>query len=302
MNDLGAPVDRAPYNQVIEEKTHAHRIDRGSVARGLHCPPGKRRVEYVDTGGVPGLYVEVRATSLGAGTYYLRYKDVNGKTCHQKIGGTAEISLGEARKEAQRLKAAITLGADPRAEATSQEGRCRRSASFSLTNTCRTKNCESAHGTGMKSCTGCASRMCFRIGGWIRLRNIRSRLFIADWRQEGLAAATANHHIKLIKHALNLAVDWQMLETNPAARVPLLEENNQVESYLDDAQLERLLKVLRTDANRGGLPYRDVPAQYRVSFERVLVGEVDGCRSGEAPVRHPGRKQQEQEATVGAIE
>ena len=47
----------------------------------------------------------------------LRYKDANGKSCHQKIGSTAVISLADARKEAKRLKAEITLGADPRAEA-----------------------------------------------------------------------------------------------------------------------------------------------------------------------------------------
>ena len=39
----------------------------------LVCPPGLRRVEYVDQGGL-GLYVEVRASSPGVGTFYLRYR------------------------------------------------------------------------------------------------------------------------------------------------------------------------------------------------------------------------------------
>ena len=55
------------------------------IENSLQCPEGKRRIEYVDKGGT-GLYVEVRATSPGQGTFYLRYKNTNGKTCHQKIG------------------------------------------------------------------------------------------------------------------------------------------------------------------------------------------------------------------------
>ena len=47
---------------------------------------------------------------------------------------------------------------------------------------------------------------------------------------EALAAATCNHHIKLIiKHSLNLAIDWEMLDINPAARVPLFPEDKKVE-------------------------------------------------------------------------
>jgi Arm DNA-binding domain len=74
------------------------------VSTQLVCPAHLRRVELVDQGGL-GLYIEVRASSPGVGTYYLRYKDANGKTCHQKIGSTAVISIAEARKEAKRLKA-----------------------------------------------------------------------------------------------------------------------------------------------------------------------------------------------------
>ena len=71
----------------------------------LVCPPDKRRVEFVDQGGI-GLYIEVRQSKPGVGVAYLRYKDRQGKTCHQKIGSTDVLSLLEIRKEAKRLKAA----------------------------------------------------------------------------------------------------------------------------------------------------------------------------------------------------
>ena len=90
------------------------------IATGLTCPDGKSRVEWccADT---PGLYVEVRASRPDHGTYYLRYKDATGKTCHQKIGRTEDISLADARKQAKTLKAEIALGADPRGEAKRQK-------------------------------------------------------------------------------------------------------------------------------------------------------------------------------------
>jgi integrase len=67
---------------------------------------------------------------------------------------------------------------------------------------------------------------------------------------EGLAPATSNHYLKLLKHSLNLAIDWDMLDINPASRIPLFHEDNQVENLLSDEQLERLMMVLKTDENR----------------------------------------------------
>lgn len=69
-------------------------------------------------------------------------------------------------------------------------------------------------------------------------------------KEEGLAAATCNHHIKLLKHCFNLAIDWGYAETNPIMRIKLFHEDNKVEHYLSDEQLAGLLHVLRTDANR----------------------------------------------------
>lgn len=68
---------------------------------------------------------------------------------------------------------------------------------------------------------------------------------------EGLSPASCDHHIKVIKHSFNLAIDWGLLtDKNPAARVPLFNRDNKVEHYLDEHQLEKLLTVLRNDENR----------------------------------------------------
>jgi integrase len=61
-----------------------------------------------------------------------------------------------------------------------------------------------------------------------------------------LAPATCDHHIKLIRQSLNLAIDWNMLDKNPAAKVPLFNVDNKVEHYLNEAELARLLAVLHS--------------------------------------------------------
>jgi len=49
---------------------------------------------------------------------------------------------------------------------------------------------------------------------------------------------------------LNLAVEWGMLDKNPVSRIQLLNEDNKVEHYLNDDELERLFDVLQNDENR----------------------------------------------------
>jgi hypothetical protein len=109
------------------------------IGKGLCCPDGRRKIEYTDSGagGVPGLFIEVRAASPGKGSYFLRYKNANGATQYQRLGTTGDLTLTEARKAARELRARIVLGADPRA----RRGRGRRSRptrSSSSSTTCRT--------------------------------------------------------------------------------------------------------------------------------------------------------------------
>jgi len=53
-----------------------------------------------------------------------------------------------------------------------------------------------------------------------------------------------------MRHSLNLAVDWEMIDKNPIARIKLFKEDNKVEHYLSDDELQRLMHVLKTDRNR----------------------------------------------------
>ena len=216
----------------------------------LVCPEGKRRIEYVDTGGT-GLYVEVRATAPEQGTYYLRYKDANGKTCHQKLGTTADIGLDEAREKVRQLRAKQILGlkVDSRREANNKK------AIPTLT-----EFMEEQYIPYQKE----------RIRGWERQSDLfRNHLkptfgnqrldeitlhsvqqFLTLLRNKGYAASTCNHPVRVLRHAISLACKWGILEKDRLIGLSLLREDNHVNNILTDDELKRLVKVLKSDRNK----------------------------------------------------
>jgi len=225
------------------------KLNQQFINHDLQCPDGKTRIEMCDK-DLPGMYVEVRATSPGRGTYYLRYKDDNNKTCHQKLGRTTDTSLADARKQAKTLKAQIALGADPRGDEKARKAVPTYADFF-------TEHYLPYVKPRKRSWAKDAEMFRLRLNavfGRRRLNQItrhQIQSFHTSLKDSGLSASTCNHYVKLLKHSLNLAIDWDMLDINPAVRVPLFSEaDNIVENYLGEAELERLMHVLQTDDNR----------------------------------------------------
>jgi integrase len=216
------------------------------IENELQCPPGKPRIEYCDS-DVRGLYVLVSKTSQG---YYLRYKDQAGKTCHLKIGNTDDTTLYDAKNKAKKLKSEIAYdGRDPKAEEkakqsviTYDEFFVRHYLPYVILCKRSWKRDEELFRLRIKDRFG-PERL-------DQISRKKIQQFHTELLAEGLATATANHHLKLIRHSLNLAVEWEMLEKNPATRIHLLKEDNNVENYLNKEELERLLTILKTDDNR----------------------------------------------------
>jgi integrase len=212
----------------------------------LRCPPDKRKIQVCDS-ELRGLVVEVRALTQGA-TYYLRYRGTDNKTAYAKLGRTTDISLAEARKKARALKLSISAGADPGGEKKARQ------AIPTLAAYMRDSYLPHAK-VHKKSWQRDEELYRLRIDaafGHLRLDQIsRHQVQLFHSKLLGqVKPATANHHVKLLKHALNLAVEWQMIDRNVLSKLALAPELNQVERYMDEGQLERLLQVLRTDDNR----------------------------------------------------
>ena len=228
--------------------------------------PGKSRTEWCDD-GVPGLYVLVSAGGPIM-TYYLRYKDSTGKTCHQKIGRTTDINLADARKQAKLLKAEITAnGRDPRAEVKAQKA--------VLTMDELWKEYEAFAKPRKRSFV--RDEQIFRLQiqptfGKVRINLItrqQIQTLMAKLMKTGLAAASVDHVAKLIRRMLGLAVQWDKLDRNPASRIELFNVDNQIEHYLDDEQLQRLVSVLK-----------DYPSKEVALICMFLL--ATGCRVNEA--------------------
>jgi integrase len=216
----------------------------------LTCPD-KRRTEMCDgksRDAVPGLYIEVRNTSPGQGTYYLRYKDANGTTRHIKLGRTTDIDLATAREKARKLRAAVALGAQPREEANVKKAVPTFTTFFEDHYLPFAKQRKRT----WKRDQELFNRRLKKAFGSKKLNQItraQIQTFHTGLRNEGLAGASCDHYIKLLRRALNLAVEWGMLDRSTATGFRLFNEDNKIEHYLSDEELQRLLHVLRTDKN-----------------------------------------------------
>jgi integrase len=208
----------------------------------LQCPPGKARIELCDA-DFPGLICEARLTSPGNGTWYFRYKK-DSKTAYKRIGSTADITLADARKHAKIIKGDIASGIDPKGDEKTKKAMLTYDAFFTeeylpyVTPRKRSwKRDEELYRLRIKKVFGH-----LRLDAITRQQIQSLHTAILD---EGLSPASADHHVKLLRQSLNLAIEWDMLDKNPAAKVPLFNVDNKVEHYLDDEQLGQLLTVLR---------------------------------------------------------
>lgn len=217
------------------------------MATGLVCPADKKRIEYCDA-EVPGLLIECRSSANAIPTWYLRYK-ADGKIVYTRLGNVQELTLAQARKQAITLKAEHMLSSKRPAPAVEPRSSMVLSTFFSE----HYMPHAFLHKRSAKK-----DEQLFRIHigprfGALPLDKISRRevaIFHNDLRAKGQSAASADHSLKLLRRALNLAVQWEYLERNPLVGMALFNEANGVENYLDDAAIQRLVAVLRVDKNR----------------------------------------------------
>ena len=224
------------------------KLSQTFIDHELNCPEGKTRIEFCDIDH-PGLYVLASVAGKIA-SFFLRYKNANGKTCHQKIGRTTDIDLAEARKRAKALKAEITLGADPRAVEKARKEVLTFADYFENHYIPYVKPRKRSWQRDNELYT-LRIKAVFGLKRLNQITRQQIQTFHTELLAEGLAPATCDHHVKLIKHALFLAIDWGLLtEKNPAARIPLFNVPNSVQNTLSDEQISRLYETLKADKHR----------------------------------------------------
>ena len=215
----------------------------------LTCPPGKARIEYC-CADLPGLLLEVRSTQSSP-TWYVRSRSPSsGKTQYHRIGHANTLSLVQAKKAALQLKAEIQRGRDPRAETKKQKEvpTLREFVDEQYIPYIKTRK---------RSWLDDRGRLYHRllpVFGDLRLNAI-SRKGLIDFssrlkEEEGLAGASCDHYLKLMRRIYNLGIQWNVVDKNPLERIQLFNEPNEINPSLSDDQLKKLLIVLHTHKNR----------------------------------------------------
>ncbi len=216
------------------------------MATGLICPPDSKHIEY----GVMGesrLFADCRSAPNSVPMWKVRLDNAQGTNTYKTLGTIKELTLAQARKQAQLLKAENAIAKQawkqkpPQAEMTLD--------TFMEIHAL-------PHLRMVKRSFVRDEQLYRRIApkfGSLHLKSItryQAEQFKSDLMKEKMSPASVDHHLKLLRHLLNLAVQWDMLEKNPLKGFQLLNVDNQVENYLKGDDLQRFLEVLRTDANR----------------------------------------------------
>jgi integrase len=219
------------------------------IKTGLVCPESRNHIEYTSDDR-SGLYIEVRSTSQGKGTYWFRFKEKDtGKTARVKVGRTTDISIRDAKEQVKTLRARLQLGTDLAAE--------QRKKKEILTWTDFFDQWYLPHARQhLRSWSNLEEMHRLRIKerfGDLKLNKITRHAvqqFHSDLRDAGLSPASCDHYLKLIRQALNQAVSWSLLDNNPVARIQLFNADNRVEHVMDKGQLQQLIATLDNVAHR----------------------------------------------------
>jgi integrase len=220
-------------------------LNANFVKHHLQCKSG-RSTEFTSR-DLPGFFVEVSAVSPGVGSYRLRYKE-NGKTRYKSIGRTYEIEFSTAKQLAREYKSQLTLGQDIKDNSSNEKDSLTYSDLFAHYKKFILQRKKSSRADIGKYNTRVKQEF-----GSMKLREIERhqiQQFITELREEGLAPATCDRYLQMIRYSLRCAVDWGYLEKNPADKIPLFNADNKVENYLSDEEMTRLMGVLKTDENR----------------------------------------------------
>ena len=89
--------------------------------------------------------------------------------------------------------------------------------------------------------------------GRYSLQDITSQqvqMLLLRCKQSGLAPATVNRIRSLLIRMMNLAVQWQFIDTSPIKGIPKLQENNMRQRFLNKLEIPRFIDALATLENK----------------------------------------------------
>ncbi len=215
-----------------------------SLIRSLE--PADKPYEVNDI-ALKGFLARVQPT--GGITYYFAYRDKDRRKQRFRIGGHPTVTAPASRKKAEQLAAEVVQGGSPHAEKKVR----RAAAAVKKLNTMngflenRYAPWVIAH-TKRGEETLALLRYNFKALGERGLSDI-SLNDVELWRTEasksGLAKPTINRRTGALKALINKAVDWEVIESNPIARLKALKVDKKSRvRYLSDSEEASLRTAL----------------------------------------------------------
>ena len=239
-------------------------ITRSLVQKLPPLPEGAAKQRIFDDRLV-GFIAEQRRTTV---TFYFRYKDARGRQHEVRLGRLGDVTVDQARRRAEQLKAEVSLGGDPAAE------KAKLKAVPTVEEFVRERYLPHVQER---------QRSCQNVDGYLRLRILPAigkkaldevtPQDVAELRRkmvgEGLANGTVNRHLATLRAMFNQALKWELYEgKNPATSPGMLREQHR-DKYLSPAETQALFRALAADKD-----------ETAASVLALLA--VTGARRGEA--------------------
>lgn len=206
----------------------------------LKCVAGQSKTAYHDT-KCRGLTLEVRPNGR---TWYVSYRTRQGTRRQLRLGNTQLLNYTAAREKALAALAEVAAGDDPAKPAVVPQitpTLC----TFSQRYLEYVKNYKRSWKTDE-----CLLRNHILPALGDKRLNEISRVDIIELhhgrRSAGAAPGSANRLLILLRYIFNLAIEWEIpgVTSNPTAKIPLFEENNQRERYLSAEEARRLYNAI----------------------------------------------------------
>lgn len=185
----------------------------------------------------------------GRATYALRYKDPYGRQRQFKLANVGDITFAEARKEATRVKARVSVGKDPQ-----EERKVNRAiptvAELAARYLNYVRTTKKSHDIDERYLR---LHLVPRFGA-LHLDQLRQEE-VVEWLNSkvvaGYAQATVNRWQVILSHMMRLAKLWKVpgAETNPLEGVKQKDPQNQKERYLTPAETQRLKQAVEESPN-----------------------------------------------------
>ncbi len=175
-------------------------ITRTLLSNLAPLPEGATKVRIFDD-EVTGFIAEQRRSCV---TFYLRYADARRRSHEIKLGRLGDVTVDQARRRAEQLRASVSLGADPAADV------AKRRAVPTLAEFVRDRYLPHVR-ERLRSGSNIEGQLRLRILpalGRRPLDEVRQDDVAALRRRlvdEGLAAATVNRHLATVRAMFNLA-------------------------------------------------------------------------------------------------